>query len=111
MKKLLKIKVVGSKMRWTGLLKRMDNDRLKKRVWEADEEGRWRRGRPRLRWGDSLTRDLRSRGRNSHEWVLCAEERHGSLEGTDKNSRGGNMCQPPPRKGSRGTREHMVNCT
>ena len=44
MKKLLKMKVVGSKMRWTGHVKRMDNDRLTKRVWEADEDGRWRRG-------------------------------------------------------------------
>ena len=43
MKKHLKMKVVGSRMRWAGHVQRMGEDRLSKRAWKAEEGGR-RRG-------------------------------------------------------------------
>ena len=39
-------------MQWTGHVERMADDRLPKRAVELREEGRSRRGRPRLRWKD-----------------------------------------------------------
>ena len=47
MKKHLKMKVAGSRMRWAGHVQRMGEDRLSKRAWKAEEGGR-RRGRPKL---------------------------------------------------------------
>ena len=40
MKKHLKVKVAGSRMRWAGHVQRMDEERLSKRVWKAEEGGR-----------------------------------------------------------------------
>ena len=38
MKKHLKMKVAGSRMRWAGHVQRMSEDRLSKRAWKAEEE-------------------------------------------------------------------------
>ena len=43
MKKHLKMKVAGSRMRWAGHVQSMGEDRLSKRPWEAEEGGRRRR--------------------------------------------------------------------
>ena len=48
MKKHLKIKVAGSRMRWAGHVQRMGEDRLSKTAWKAEEGGRRRKGRPKL---------------------------------------------------------------
>ena len=50
MKKHLKIKVVGSRMRWAGHVQRMGEDRLSKRAWKAEEGDRRRSGRPKQLW-------------------------------------------------------------
>ena len=42
-KKHLKMKVVGSRMRWAGHVQRMGEDRLSKRGWKAEEGGRRRK--------------------------------------------------------------------
>ena len=75
MKKHLKVKAVGSRMRWAGHVQRMGEDRLSKRAWEAEEGGRRRRGRPKLRWKDYVKRDLERAGMNSQEWKTIAEDR------------------------------------
>ena len=75
MKKHLKIKVVGSRMRWAGHVQRMGEDRLSKRAWKAEEGGRRRRGRPKLRWKDCVKRDLENEGTNGQEWKTIAEDR------------------------------------
>ena len=43
---------------WAGHVERMADDRLPKRAAELREEGRRRRGRPRLRWEDCVKRDV-----------------------------------------------------
>ena len=73
-KKHLKMKVVGSRMRWAGHVQRMDEDRLSKRAWKA-EEGDRRRGRPKLRWNDCVKRDLERAGTNGEECNTIAEDR------------------------------------
>ena len=75
MKKHLKMKVTGSRMRWAGHVQRMGEDRLSKRAWKAEEGGRRRRGRPKLRWKDCVKRDLERAGTNDQEWKTIAEDR------------------------------------
>ena len=75
MKKHLKMKVAGSRMIWAGHMQRMGEDRLSKRTWKAEEGGRRRRGRPKLRWKDCVKRDLERTGTNGQEWKTIAEDR------------------------------------
>ena len=42
-----------SRSQWAGHVERVADDRLPKRAAELREQGRRRRGRPRLRWEDS----------------------------------------------------------
>ena len=77
MKKHIKMKVVGSRMRWAGHVQRIGEDRLLKgallkRAWEAEEGGR--RRRPKLRWKDCVKRDLERAGTNGQEWKTIAED-------------------------------------
>ena len=59
-------KLVRSRLLWAGHIERMADDRLPKRAAELCEQGRRRRGRPRLRWEDCVKRcdpGRRRRGR------------------------------------------------
>ena len=47
-----------SRLQWAGHVERMADDRLPKRPAELREEGRGRRGRPRLRWKDCVKTDV-----------------------------------------------------
>ena len=50
-----------------GHVERMADDRLPKRAAELREQGRRRRGRPRLRWEDCVKRDVRKAG-EEEDW-------------------------------------------
>ena len=54
----------------------MADDRLQKRAAELREEGRRRRGRPRLRWEDCVKRDERKVG-EEEEWKTKTRDRGG----------------------------------
>ena len=69
------MKVVRSRMRWAGHVLRMGEDRLSKRAWKAEEGGRRRTGRPKLRWKDCVKRDLERAGTNAQEWKTITEDR------------------------------------
>ena len=43
-----------SRLQWAGHVERMADERLPKRAIELREQGRRRRGRPRLRWEDCI---------------------------------------------------------
>ena len=60
-------RLVMSRLQWAGHVERMADDRLKKRATELREEGRRRRGRPRLRWEDCDKRDVRKAG-EEEDW-------------------------------------------
>ena len=75
MKKHIKMKVVGSIMRWAGHVQRMGEERLLKRAWKAEEGGERRRGRPKLWWKDCVKRDLERAGTNGQEWKTIAKDR------------------------------------
>jgi hypothetical protein len=53
----LQNKIEEAQLRWFGHLKRMDEERLTKQVWEARTEGlgmKRPRGRPRRTWNDNM---------------------------------------------------------
>ena len=61
-------RLVRSRLQWAGHVERMADDRLPKRAAELREQGRRRRGRPRLRWEDCVKRDVRRKtGRRRQE--------------------------------------------
>ena len=51
-----------SRLQWAGHVERMGDDRLPKKAAELREQGRRRRGRPRLKWEDCVKRDVRKLG-------------------------------------------------
>ena len=55
-------RLVRSRLQWAGHIERMAGDRLPKRAAELREQGRRRRGRPRLRWEDCVKRHVRKSG-------------------------------------------------
>ena len=55
-------RLVRSRLQWAGHVERMADDRLPKRAAELREQGRMKRGRPRLRWEDCVKRDVRKAG-------------------------------------------------
>ena len=85
-------RLVRSRLQWAGHVERMADDRLSKRAAELREQGRSRRGRPRLRWEEE--------GR-----------RGGRLEEEDKKQMSGGKDYQQhltPDKGKRG-REREIN--
>ena len=56
-----------SRLQWAGHVERMADDRLPKRATELREQGRKRRGRPRLIWKDCVKRDVRKAG-EEEDW-------------------------------------------
>ena len=66
-------RLARSKLQWAGHVERMADERLPKRAAELREQGRWRRGRPRLRWEDCVKRDVKKTGEEG-EWKKETEE-------------------------------------
>ena len=71
-----------SRLEWAGHVERMADERLPKRATELREQGRRRRGRPRLRWEDCIKRDVKKTGEegdwkktgNREGWRRIADE-------------------------------------
>ena len=57
-KKHLRMKVVGNRLRKAGHIQRMSEDILIKRTWKTEEGGTRRRRKPNLRRRNSAKRDL-----------------------------------------------------
>ena len=55
-------KIRTQRLRWLGHLSRMSEDSVAKRVFERNAEGRRGRGRPKLRWKDSVLHDYQKLG-------------------------------------------------
>ena len=69
-------RLVRSRLQWAGQVERMANDRLPKRAAELREQGRRRRGRPRLRWEDCVKRDEKKTGEDG-DWKNKTGDRRG----------------------------------
>ena len=69
-------RLVRSRLQWAGHVERMADDRLPKRAAELREQGRRRRGRPRLRWEDCVKRDVRKAG-EEEDWKKKTRDRGG----------------------------------
>ena len=63
-------------VQWAGHVERMADERLPKRAAELHEQGRRRRGRPRLRWGDCVKRDVKKTG-GERDWKKKSGDRGG----------------------------------
>ena len=70
-----------SRLQWAGHVERMAEDRLPKRAAELREQGRRRRGRPRLRWEDCVKRDVRKAG-EEEDWKKKTRDRQRRVETT-----------------------------
>ena len=62
-------------LRWFGHLERMEEQRVVRRVWEAEGIGRRGRGRPRRRWMDGIKEMLEERGMRVEEGRVLARDR------------------------------------
>ena len=69
-------RLVRSRLQWAGHVERMADDRLPKRAAELREQGRRRRGRPRLRWEDCVKRDV-GRAGVEDDWEKKTRDRGG----------------------------------
>ena len=65
-----------SRLQWDGHVETMAGDRLPKRAAELREQGRRRRGRPRLRWEDCVKMDVRKAG-EEEDWKKKPRDRGG----------------------------------
>src|SRR5215813_7158101 len=62
-----------NRLRWLGHLLRMDEDKTTQRIFRGNPGGKRKRGRPRKRWMDEVTEDLRVLGINN--WKERAMDR------------------------------------
>ena len=61
-KESLRRKLTRSRLNRSGHVERMEVEQLTKRTGALRVEGRWKRGRPRLRWEDCVKIDLLGMG-------------------------------------------------
>ncbi len=69
-------RLARSRLQWAGHVERMADDRLPKRAAELREQGRRRRGRPRLRWEYCVKRYVRKAG-EEEDWKKKTRDRGG----------------------------------
>ena len=72
------VRVVKSRrMRWSGHVARMAEDRGVHRVLVGKHEGKRSLGRPRRRWEDNIKMDLQEVGGCRGDWLELAQDRDG----------------------------------
>jgi hypothetical protein len=67
--------IKSRRMRWAGHVARMGEERNVYRVLMGKPEGKRSLGRPRRRWEDGITMDLRETGWGSVDWIQLAQDR------------------------------------
>ena len=81
--------------------------RRKKRAWKAEEGGRRRRVRPKLRLKDSVKRNLERADTNGQEWTTIAEDRGRWRELTTKVKKLPSAVDSTP-QGNKGKKKTMT---
>ena len=61
--------VIYKQLNWYDHMKRMDEERLPRKILELCPPGRIRKGRPRNSWIQEVTAGMREREINNLEWV------------------------------------------
>ena len=69
-------RVDKSVLRWFGHLERMDENRLVRKIWKSEVDGKCVRGRPNMRWMDGVKRALYDRGISVEEARVSALKRN-----------------------------------
>ena len=92
-----------SRLQWAGHVERMADERLPKRAIELREQGRRRRGRPRLRWEDCIKRDVKKTGEEG-DWKKKTGNREGWRRIADEAVKK-LQAAPHPDKGKKRKRE------
>ena len=85
-------KIRVQRLRWLGHVARMNDENVAKRVFERNPEGRRRRGRPKLRWKDSVLEDYRKLGSSMEDSSFGSS----SLERTNSLGEGALCSVVPP---------------
>ena len=67
--------IISRRMRWTGHVGRMGEERRVYRVLVGKPEGRRPLGRPRRRWADNIIMDLQEVGCGYMDWIGLAQDR------------------------------------
>jgi len=68
--------LIKKNLRWTGHLTRMSSDRLPKQILYSQlSSGHRKRGRPRLRFKDTIKRNLKLRDINTDSWTSLPQQR------------------------------------
>jgi len=67
--------IKSRRMRWTGHVARMGEERVVYRVLVGKLEGRRPLGRPRHRWADNIKTDLQDVGCVCMDWIWLAQDR------------------------------------
>ena len=67
--------VKGRRMQWAGHVARMEEERMPKRVFIAQVDGRRPPGRPRKDWRRCLEEDIEREGMNPRDWMDLAQDR------------------------------------
>ena len=67
--------VKSRRMRWTGHVARMGEDRGVQRVLVGKPEGKKPLGRPKHRWEDNIKMDLQEVGGGRGDWMELAQDR------------------------------------
>jgi hypothetical protein len=66
--------IKSRRMRWTGHVAHMGEERNVYRFLMGKPEGKRSLGRPRLRWEDGIRMDLRENGWGSVDWIQLAQD-------------------------------------
>ena len=69
------VRVIKSRMRWTGHVARMEEGRGVHKVSVGKPDGKRPLGRPRRRWEDNFNMDLEEVERGCGDWMELAQDR------------------------------------
>jgi hypothetical protein len=67
--------IKSRRMRWTGHVARMGEERKVHKVLVGNPEGKRLLGKPKSRWEDGIKMDLKQTGWESVEWIHLAQDR------------------------------------
>ena len=107
-----------AQLRWTGHIVRMEDTRLPKQIFYSElSEGQWPRGRPCLRYKDTLKRSLKKCNISVDQWENMANDRsawptatHKAVESFEHERRSRQVAKRAARKARADHTQHSIVC-